>query len=346
MSLSKSNNAISAKILSKLGNRLTFENYNDMINLDSVGDVALYLKNNTRFSKSLDEIKNNDIHRGRLEELISKKLFNDYTSLCSYNFSKDSFFYEYVITLKEIENILYCVRVMGLPHDDEFLFGFPNYFNNHTTLDLYEMAKVNTFNELIEVLNHTPYYKILKPFYTYNNLSPDYTAVETALTKHYYRNIFKVIRKSLPKNEQKALIDFLGFKIDLTNVLKILRIKKSFNASVDYINSCIIRHHFILSESYLNKMIEAPDYDTSYNLFKNSKYKNYFLNNNIVSLENFTNRILYKKASYYLRFSVYPSVIFACYVYISGIELENIFNVIEGVRYNYPFDDIMQWLIF
>ena len=55
--------------------------------------------------------------------------------------------------------------------------------------------------------------------------------------------------------------------------------------------------------------------------------------------------IEFEKCRHYIRFSVNPSVVMMAYIFLMENEISNIVNIIEGVRYELPSDDIKDMLI-
>ena len=71
-----SSNTISAKAKSMYGKRLTDADYKDMLRRSSVSDIAAYLKENTSYQTALAQVDTHNIHRGQLENLLLRELFN------------------------------------------------------------------------------------------------------------------------------------------------------------------------------------------------------------------------------------------------------------------------------
>ena len=62
---SLASNAILSKARAMYGKRLTKENYRELLNCKSVGEVAGYLKSRTAYNKVLAGINENEVHRGQ-----------------------------------------------------------------------------------------------------------------------------------------------------------------------------------------------------------------------------------------------------------------------------------------
>ena len=109
---SLSSNAILAKSRAMFGRSLTNQNYEEMLACRTVGDVAAYLKARTSYADVLEGAAAAGIHRGRLEELLRRRLLLQYEALCRYEMSIGQDFYKYFITGNDISQILKCVRLL------------------------------------------------------------------------------------------------------------------------------------------------------------------------------------------------------------------------------------------
>ncbi len=343
---SLSNNTIWAKVMAKFGHRLTAQNYNDLLACQSVGEAALYLKNNTYYDSILDEVKNTDVHRGRLEELLHRRQFEDFSSLCAFEFAGSSFFYKIIIRRNEIEQLLHCLRLLSFGKEDEYLFRLPTFFANHTEINLIGLAKCKTFDEILSVLVDTEYAAMLKKFKPQEGQPLDFTGIETTLNTYLYDTIFSLIKKNTHGSARKELSELYNMEAELENVLRIVRLKKGFRLSPQFIRSCLISHWLYITPKLLEDMLEAESADEVLRIFQKSKYgKKMPQDKDYLYYEQRFQQILFQKAIHMLHFSVNPSSIFAAYSVFSRIELHNIINIIEGIRYQLSQDQIREMLI-
>ena len=73
-----SDTAILTKIRAMYGNRLTPQDYTELLHKQTVGDVAAYLKNQTHYRDVLAQTQESQVHRGQLEHMIHMELFQQY----------------------------------------------------------------------------------------------------------------------------------------------------------------------------------------------------------------------------------------------------------------------------
>ena len=70
--------------------------HESLLNCHSVNEVANYLKNRTAYADIFEGTTTTDIHRGQLETMLKKRVFDQYASLCRYEMSIGQDFYQYL----------------------------------------------------------------------------------------------------------------------------------------------------------------------------------------------------------------------------------------------------------
>ncbi len=342
---SLSGNTISAKAKCMYGKRLTEENYNDMLRKSSVSELAAYLKDETCYRSALEQINTHSIHRGQLESLLMRELFNRYTKLCRYNFTGDNDFYNYLILQNEIEQILKCVLSLNAGTMSSFILDLPAYLIHHASFDMMELAKVREFDDLLSVLNHTPYQEIVEQFRPTAGEPIDYAACEKGLMTYHYEHLLETIRKKFRGQTRKDLEKVIRVNVTLTNLMTIYRLKRYFGAQKQEIESLILPFSFKLNHSMLQKLIEAPNADEFFELFHECYYgKNQDSNDNLV-FEHDLDQIIYQYNKKLMRFSTSPPAVLYAFIILNNIEVKNIIKVIEGIRYQVPASQIKQLLV-
>ncbi|MCL2884488.1 MAG: V-type ATPase subunit, partial [Oscillospiraceae bacterium] len=157
-------NVISAKARAMYGQCLKPQQFQELLACHSVGEVAAYLKNRTRYSGVLADISESSIHRGHLETLLRRKLYDDVAALGRYDEKVNMHATTYLVERQEVSLIMQCLRLLSAGMMDRFLFTMPLFFTEHASFDMLAMEKVRTPAALLDLLGHTPYYKILEPF--------------------------------------------------------------------------------------------------------------------------------------------------------------------------------------
>ena len=341
-----SSNVVLAKARAMYGRRLTDEDYAAMLKFRTVGEVASFLKKSSRYSMELASVDESTVHRGYLELLLRQKLFDDYASLCRYELTIGEQFSKYIIKKGEIEELLSCLRLLHAGRLRESLLSFPSFFTKYIHFDLYALAKVSDYDEFLEALSGTEYRGILEKFHPKKGKLLDFTAIENALYTNLYQEFFSIIRHHAPRATRKELLDLLGSYIDLENVTRIVRLKHFYNSSPEAIRSVLLPFSYHISDKLQNRMLNADTSDDVKKILReDSNYRRSMTRYEERNIDEIAIRVRFDQCLRALRFSIHPPVVMLTYLFLSEIELQNIINIIEGIRYKLPSKEIMELLV-
>ncbi len=341
----QANNAIVAKAKAMYGNFLKTEDYEELLKQKTVSDIAVFLKNQPNYADILTDIKEKTIHRGHLESLIRKNTFNQVMRLTRLIFSKDQDFYELRIVNQENQIILAVLRTFISDEADEKSV-LPYFFNEHTDIDMDVLIKAETYEDLLNAVKKTPYYDILKPFQTDNFENIRYLDIEFNLEKHYYEESFKRIDNNYSGKLKKDLMSVFQTAIELKNITKIYRLKKFYNADPITIKNVLIKEHSRISDSKIDEMIALKEPDDILKYLAKSEYAKFTSDQDYIYIEYYAGRIKYELAKKFMYFSQEVPLIYQSFITLSEIEVENITNIIEGIRYQVHESEIRQMIIY
>lgn len=125
MAKSKGSTALTAKLRAMHGKRLTPQNYKELLRKQNVAEIAAYIKQQTAYSDLLKDINENSVHRGQLENVLRRELFNEYGKMLNYINPNEMKFYDFFILRMEIDEILSCVRFLNAGQQGEYFFFAP-----------------------------------------------------------------------------------------------------------------------------------------------------------------------------------------------------------------------------
>lgn len=344
MDLFYASNAILAKARAMYGNRLTRKNYADLLQCRTVADVAAYLKMHTNYKDVLASLNENDIHRGQLEIVLRKKIFRDFEKLARYELSIGEDLVEYVISRIEIEQIMHSLMLLSAGKSDEYIYSMPLFFNKHTRIDLPALSKMQNYDNFLQALKTSAYYKILKPMRPPEGKAINLTLIEARLYTYLYGIIFRFIREHKDSATRQELYELFESYIDAHNFVKIMRLKKYYHSDQSFIRESLLPFGR-LSKKQLDEMVSAESTDEVFDIMKTS-----WLGKKIAALEytyldELPLRIRFEKCRHNIRFSVNPPVTMISYIFLSEIELSNVINIIEGIRYQLPAKEIVKMLV-
>ncbi len=141
------------------------------------------------------------------------------------------------------------------------------------------------------------------------------------------------------------LLSIFTIKAELENIQKIYRAKMYFNADNESISALINNEKYYLKKNEILTMIAAKTPDEVLNVLKKSMYGRKLSSYDFSSIDKASMEILYNHFHRLMRLSTHPSVVMACTILLFEFEMEDIINIIEGIRYNLGAEKIKQLLI-
>lgn len=337
-------NAILTKLRSMYGSSITSDEYLELLRKRSVGEIAAFLKSKPGYDRTLSSVNEGSIHRGRLEHLLHKSIFEKYERLYRYDTSPNRGFFGFVIKQFEIDEILRCMLYLGTENPEDFIAEIPTFMSKYASFDILSLASVKSYKQLIEVLEHTPYAKILAE-HKIEKDNVDYTACEISLRNYFYLAELEEIKKFYHGATEKNLTELIKTSIELQNISIIFRAKLYYKKTDEQIYDMLCQIKNKLSKDKMAQLFECEDEDSFLKVLFSSYYGKYLPKDSYVDIENFSRRIKYLKDKQFIRFSTSSPVALYAFVDLCNIELFNITNIIEGIRYKVPMADIQRLLI-
>jgi len=140
--------------------------------------------------------------------------------------------------------------------------------------------------------------------------------------------------------------EIFNTQIELDNITKIYRLKKYYKSSpfdiIDVLNPTFQR----IPQRMLYEWIETCDAEQFLKKIGESAYKNYIDDKNFVFIEDHMDAIHHNLNKHIIRFSSNPDLILVAYLGLLEVEIQNVIDIIEGVRYNVEIEKIAKMLIY
>ncbi len=338
-------NAILAKAHAMYGKRLRPENYRDLLNRHSVSEVAAYLKSETVYAKTLAGIQENLIHRGQLENLIRRDTLMKFVRLAQYETERGKGFYHYYIVNLESEQILACLRLMNSGQIESYIETLPGYLMQYLSFDVIKLAHARSFDDVLDTLAKTEYYDVLLPCRPAPGARPDLFRCEFALRQHFYDRTFALIDKKYFGKQRAQLRSIFTMQIELGNIASVYRLKRFFHSEPELIEQRILKTHDPAIDRRMQKLVEMRSVEEMLAFLNRTRRHSFYDAVGFSFIEHANQRMRYAHNRRLLAYSPYPSVVFASYLVLSQIEIDNIVSIIEGIRYKIPESDIAPLLV-
>lgn len=338
--------AVLTKARAKFGKQLSDKDYTGLLACQSVPEVMVYLKSHTHFAKVLSDINERDVHRGRLEMLLKQNLFYEFDSLCRYDSNISSGFSRFVIENIEVEQITRFLILLSSNSTEKFIYQFPAFFDKHTEININKLANAKSYEEFLDSLSSSPYYKILKDFKPDEKNRLPVSDMETRLYDFVYGNLFELIEKRAVGQEKQELNKMFRTIMDYNAFSRIIRLKRSFNLSPEAVKATLLDRFCDISPKVIDKMCRAESSAEVFAIMQRTGCGRMLNKLGYVYAGDISPRVTYKLARKNIHFSNNPSVVMISYVLLSEIELRNVISLIEGVRYKIDIKTIKSLLIY
>lgn len=337
--------AILTKSRAKYGKRLTPSNYRELLSCGSVAEVASYLKSHTHFSSALEGIQESAVHRGNLEAHLKGKIFADFAELCRFERSIGEHYFEYLLLRGEVDELLNFLRYFNAGKASEYLFALPGFFNKHTSLNLIGLSQAKTFHQVVDVLKDTPYSRILAPFEPLDGQALEFADIEAALDRYLISRSMEIMRINFIGKTRDKLLGLIAFKAELDNIRRIYRAKLYYNVPVDAIRAQLINIRHYLKKAELEELLTSSDAPQMQKRLAGTRYGRLEKGMNYETIDETAVRLQFNYCRSLMRTSGEPAVVMAATVVLFEVEVENVTNIIEGIRYHVSSDEIRKLLV-
>lgn len=325
--------AIIAKAKSIYGKRLTKEDYNNLLHRGNVSGVVAYLKNTQRYKSIFANVNENQIHRGQVEQLLSKEVFELYIKLCRFMSAERNSFCFYLIKELEMKQIISALTYIKADSDDGYLIEMPAYLMGYLSFDLMKLSGAKDYREILDVLSDTPYHKILKRFLSGNASVGELDECAVELYGQYIKWAFKAIEREYKGAQAKSLKEIFLRQSDLSNIMMCYRKRSLFNEDTEQIKKSLNSYHYLVTPTMLDEILSQPDADAKLLALLKKMYFKGKVEYDPLNLEIGIRRYNYGFYKKQLSFSQNGTMALYSLMGLCEVERSNLQKIIEGARY-------------
>lgn len=343
-----SEGAMTAKARAMFGERLKADAYEALIQKKSIADIVAYLKNHPLYKETLEGINEKAVHRGQIEVLLRVNVYLRLKKLLRYGDERDMEFMVAAAMNTELQMVLTCVRTLMNPDSDEreqLIAEMPMYVADHMSFDIAQLAHVETYDQLLELLKGTKYYDMVLRHRTNTVSEIDYVALAHDLHEVYFHTLEEMTEHTCKGEEKEQLSRMINMRAELENVAVIYRLKKYFHLSPVEIYKSVNSRTCLFSSREIQRLIDECDADEVLSAIER-KYHRYIRDAKFLYIENFIERIGYNMYYTTIETSMDAHLVLLAYLQLAMVEVRNVINIIEGVRYHVANDKIRAMMIY
>lgn len=324
--------------------KLTSEaQFQEIAQLTSVSQVVAYLKKTPEYQKRWVSIDEDTLHRGDVEKLLQKSIFQNYTKIYHFADPVQRRFLALYFKRYEIFLIKECIRTIFDHRDVAIDFAvYADFYHHHSKLDIGKMASCTTIEELIDSMKGSEYYQPLAGIsYQDKGLVFDYGM---ALDLYYFRLIWKVKDKLFSGKDLAQITKAYGRKFDLLNLQWIQRSRQYYSMSPEEIYSMLIPVNYKIKKKEVTALVEAPNQEEFQHLLSKTYYGTHFDRLSTSTLEQFYNYLLRYTLEMEASKDPYSVAVIYSYLYQKAHEVNRLTTALECIRYGVDPEETMNYI--
>ncbi|HIX60255.1 MAG TPA: V-type ATPase subunit [Candidatus Blautia gallistercoris] len=334
---------LSTKIRAMSSKLTTPEQFEEIAQLESVPQVVAYLKKCPEYRKIWADLDESSLHRGQVERLLQKSIFQDFTKIYYFANREQRKFLDLYSARYEIRAIKECLRTIFDRRDIELdISQYREFFRRHSRLDVDQLQTCTTLDELIQATQRSELYIPLSRVHgSEHSTLFDYGM---ALDLHYFNHIWKIKDKMFKGKDLQQINKAYGSKFDLLNLEWIYRSKRFYNMDSADIYALLIPVEYKLKKKEINAMVEASSIEEFQQILDGTYYGTRFKTMPLPQLEEFYTyllRTILEKESSRNPHSV--AMIYS-FLYHKEHEVRRLTIAIECIRYGVSYEETMNYI--
>lgn len=325
--------AVAAKVRAMYGCRMTPEDYHQLMSKQSISEAASFLQVHPGYRRELSGMSVAGIHREQLENALRSTYRNEYRRIFRFLAGEDKELLRFPIYRAEKEAILTAMRRLSSQHMLEPEATWAPMLAAKSHLHLSELRQAEHFRQIADAARDTIYASALSRSISADGREPSMAFVDNILLVTYYAHLYKVLARNYAGDTKKLLKKSLDEETDLLNLVLFLRLRQHFSQEDVQLYSFPLPCSPKLSQSYIQQLLSAENYDAALDLVENGPYGALFRSIQPTGLEAYLYTMQYRFHLRQLRAAqptVYTPI---AYLGLKEIELRNIISIIECIRY-------------
>lgn len=325
--------ALNAKMKCMYSNNLSREEFEELLRQSNLKEAISFIKSKFPFLENLNE----KMHRKELEQELNNLFIYDILKIFKYLNKNEIEILMQFLSKYELNCVKNVFRNVTTNRDSrEYLKNIDNW----TTKMFKNIDGINEITEetaFLELIKSEDYYKVFEEYEEIIENAP-LEEIEVKLDKFYFEKIYK-----LAKKYNKNLLYLIGTEIDLLNVIWIYRSKKYFKYSENEIKEILIPINYKLSKKNIDDLINSEDFIDMKAVLNETKYRKVFSDENRIEYDK--NKYLYDTNIKLFKTKLFDICTVFCNINLLDIEIKNIINIVEGIRYKLDKSEIQKKII-
>ena len=336
--------AVAAKLRAMYSQLLTAEDYELLTTKPRVADVFLWLRENTAYGEILRGLNEASVHRGEIERLFSRALFEDAGRISRMLSQNEKKMLAAVMSKTDIQIVKRIIRSVhtGVAIDIGTVKSFYKNKNFAISFPLEAALTAKSYGELGEALKDSPLYDVLAPYLA--EPVQNTFEMENALDRFYFLSLDKAAQRYLRGEDRIRTRNFLAAEVDMHNLLRSYRYKRYYSYPEEKVISHLFPNKYKLKNSFWIKVAESDVKDFR-ELAMETRYGEIFRSEDDSAWYGEMSRQIAGMFKHHFRTDPYNFASVVAYIYLKETDIQNLITIIEGVRYSLEPSDIRKYLV-
>lgn len=336
------NSAAVAKVKAVYGTLFKKEDYENLLHRNSVSTAVSYLKGTPRYGAVFSGYDGAALHRGQIEQLLGKCVFESYLRIRRFSFSGGAAM-DFYLKEREAEQLSKAIAAVATGTQERFYLSFPDYLMDRVGFDPKAAAQAKNGKALLAAIRGTVFEKPLAPFLGGEAL--DLNRCVTAVHACLLSWTFTELSKSCRGKELERLKSFFLRRADSENLLICYRLKRFFDEEPERIRSLILPYRYRVKTREIDDALSAQNPSEALLRLLSERC----VSRNIAVEEDSPETGIARANYEYFRhrLALTSNEIEALYALMILLDTErtNLQKIIEGIRYSIPPQEIEKFII-
>ncbi len=250
------NGAVVAKSKAIYGTLLKKEDYDSLIQRNSVSAAVTYLKGTPRYRTFFAETDAASLHRGQVESILGRAVFASYLRIRKFAPSGGGVM-DFYLREAETEQLAKAITAVAAGTQERFYLSLPDYLLDRLSFHAEAAARAKSEAELLEALAGTIYYKPLRPYLS--AARPDINKCVSAVHGCYLKWVFTQLDRDFKGKRREELKRFFLRRWDCANVLLCYRLKRFFDMDKERIRELMLPCRFRVKPKEIDEALSAQN---------------------------------------------------------------------------------------
>lgn len=337
--------AVNTKIRILKRQFLKDEDYKQLTEARTLEEAVAYLRDHTGYGAVMTDSDDGPVEIARLETLFRVQILKKYEKLVHYLADDYRELFRIIFMRYEVENLKLIFRALNRREDlAPLVEGFYR-SEVYPQLDYERLVMAKTIEEVVHLLQRTPYHRILIP---YIGEAPDRILfyLEMNLDRLYFNRLAQAL-ENLPKDERTLVAELLGKNTDILNIQWIYRGLKFYRISSEELFNYCLTSGYALKLEELRQLCYAHDENDLVTRLRRTGYRFLFQENSNIDrfMELGMERYLFTALREMERKG--PMTVLPAIVYIHRIEYEmrDLFSLLEAKKFGMGPEETAMFLV-